>query len=115
MSQNCKLFYFLNAEEKNLGQFSKNLNFLFKNLSLISKNMWLGSWILDTGSGKKPIPDAGSGCRVKNSVADPGSGMGKNQDPGSGIWDKHPGSATLVKKAPTPGSATLRYNVLSDS
>ncbi len=20
--------------------------------------------------------------------------MGKNQDPGSGIWDKHPGSAT---------------------
>jgi hypothetical protein len=27
---------------------------------------------------------------------DPGSGMGKNQDPGSGIRDKHPGSATLV-------------------
>jgi hypothetical protein len=26
---------------------------------------------------------------------DPGSGMGKNQDPGSGIRDKHPGSATL--------------------
>jgi hypothetical protein len=28
-------------------------------------------------------------------VFDPGSGMGKNQDPGSGILDKHPGSATL--------------------
>ncbi len=26
-----------------------------------------------------------------------GSGMGKNQDPGSGIRDKHPGSATLPK------------------
>jgi len=26
---------------------------------------------------------------------DPGSGMGKNQDPEFGIWDKHPGSATL--------------------
>ncbi len=32
----------------------------------------------------------GSGIRV------PGSGMGKNQDLGSGIRDKHPGSATLV-------------------
>jgi hypothetical protein len=30
-------------------------------------------------------------------VLDPGSGMGKNQDPGSGIRDKHPGSATLEK------------------
>ncbi len=29
-------------------------------------------------------------------IRDPGSGMGKNQDPGSQIWDKHPGSATLV-------------------
>jgi hypothetical protein len=27
---------------------------------------------------------------------DPGSGMGKNQDPGSGIRDEHPGSGTLV-------------------
>jgi hypothetical protein len=27
-------------------------------------------------------------------IRDPGSGMGKNQDPGSGIRDKHPGSAT---------------------
>jgi hypothetical protein len=23
--------------------------------------------------------------------------MGKNQDPGSGIWDKNPGSTTLKK------------------
>jgi hypothetical protein len=30
-------------------------------------------------------------------IRDPGSGMGKNQDPGSGIRDKHPGSATLVE------------------
>jgi hypothetical protein len=29
-------------------------------------------------------------------IQDPGSGMGKNQDQGSGIQDKHPGSATLV-------------------
>ncbi len=29
-------------------------------------------------------------------IRDPGSGMGKNQDPGSEIGDKHPGSATLV-------------------
>jgi len=29
-------------------------------------------------------------------IRDPGSGMGKNQDPGSGIRDKHPGSATLM-------------------
>jgi hypothetical protein len=28
-------------------------------------------------------------------IRDPGSGMGKNQDPGCGIRDKHPGSATL--------------------
>ncbi len=32
----------------------------------------------------------GSGTR------DPGSGMGNNQDPGSGIRDKHPGFATLI-------------------
>jgi hypothetical protein len=29
-------------------------------------------------------------------IRDPGSGMGKNPDPGSGIRDKHPGSATLI-------------------
>jgi hypothetical protein len=38
----------------------------------------------------------GSGIRDQRSgIRDPGSGMGKNQDPGSGIRDKHPGSATL--------------------
>ncbi len=30
-------------------------------------------------------------------IRDPGSGMGKNQDPGSWIRDKHPGSATLCR------------------
>jgi hypothetical protein len=29
-------------------------------------------------------------------IRDPGSGMGKNQDPESGIRDKHLGSATLL-------------------
>ncbi len=32
-------------------------------------------------------------------IRDLGSGMGKNQDLGSGIRDKHPGSATLLKSA----------------
>jgi hypothetical protein len=31
----------------------------------------------------------------RSGIQDLGSGMGKNQDPGSGIRDKHPGSATL--------------------
>jgi hypothetical protein len=45
------------------------------------------------GSG---IRDPRSGIRDPRSrIRDPGSGMGKNQDPGSGIRDKHPGSATL--------------------
>jgi hypothetical protein len=43
---------------------------------------------------------------AKSSVADPGfgafltpgSGMEKNSDPGSGIRDKNPGSATLEKR-----------------
>jgi hypothetical protein len=34
-------------------------------------------------------------------IPDPGSRMGKNQDLGSGIRDKHPGSATLTKKTET--------------
>ncbi len=34
-------------------------------------------------------------------IRDPRSGIrdGKNPDPGSGIRDKHPGSATLVKRS----------------
>jgi hypothetical protein len=38
--------------------------------------MGLGSWIRDPGSGKKPIPDPGSGSRVKK-APDPGSGSAK--------------------------------------
>jgi hypothetical protein len=39
----------------------------------------------------------GSGIRdPRSGIRDPGYGMGKNPDPGSGIRDKHPGSATLI-------------------
>jgi|LakMenEpi03Aug12_release.lakeMendotaPanAssembly.Ray.scaffolds.fasta_scaffold6450607_1 hypothetical protein len=31
-------------------------------------------------------------------LLDPGSGLGENQDPASGIRDKHPGSATLGER-----------------
>jgi hypothetical protein len=50
-------------------------------------------------------------------IRDPASGMGKNQDPGSGIWDIHPGSATLILLAdqdfdflpiPHPGSSVIK-------
>jgi hypothetical protein len=52
---------FLNAEEKNLGQFSKNYEAFYpKNCHLALKNMALGFGIRDPGSGKKPIPDPGS-------------------------------------------------------
>ncbi len=34
----------------------------------------------------------------ESEICDPGSGMGKNQDPGSGIHYKHPGSATLLPR-----------------
>jgi hypothetical protein len=44
------------------------------------------SFVAYFGSG---IWDPGSG------IWDPGSGMDKNQDPGFGIRDKHPGSAAL--------------------
>jgi hypothetical protein len=43
--------------------------------------------------------DADPGSRIRNgNRSDPGSGMEKSRirDWGSGIWDKHPGSATLV-------------------
>ncbi len=42
-------------------------------------------------------------------IRDPGSGMGKNQDPGSGIWDKHPGSATLNENM---GTGTIKKNFI---
>ncbi len=47
ISQNCKLFYFWSAEEKNLGQFSKKYR-TFNQKAL--KNMVLGSGIRDPGS-----------------------------------------------------------------
>jgi hypothetical protein len=53
---NCKLFYFWNAEEKIVGQFSKNyITFYPKNCHLALKNMGLGS-----GIPKKPILNPGS-------------------------------------------------------
>jgi hypothetical protein len=69
ISQKCKLFYFLNAEEKNLGQFSKNYRTFSKNLSLSSKKYGVGIrdpernlfWIPDPGPGVKKAPDPGSG------------------------------------------------------
>ncbi len=63
VATNFTKFYFLNAEEKNLGQFSKK--FLPKNLALGSKK-----WAWDPGSGKKPIPDPGPGVKK---APDPGS------------------------------------------
>ncbi len=39
-------------------------------------------------------------------IRDPGSGMGKNQDPGFGIRDKHPGSATLEVAQPFVHTST---------
>jgi hypothetical protein len=51
---NLKLFYFLNAEEKNVGQFSTNYRrnyrtFYTKNLSLSSKKYGVGIRIRNTG------------------------------------------------------------------
>ena len=37
------------------------------------------------------------GSGIRDPGWDPGSGMSKNQDPGSGTRDKHPGSATVLK------------------
>jgi hypothetical protein len=42
---------------------------------------------------------------------DPGSGIGKNQDPGSGIRDKHPGSATLTKRKKKNFKKSLKYEI----
>jgi hypothetical protein len=73
ISQNGKIFYFLNAEEKKLGQFSKNYRIFFpKKLSLNSQKYGFGIRDPRSGIRKKPIPDPGSGSRVKN-ASDPGS------------------------------------------
>jgi hypothetical protein len=61
-----ELFYFLNVEEKNLGQFSKH------NITFYPKILYRGSEIRDPRSGirKKPIPDPrsrgqkGTGSRI---------------------------------------------------
>ncbi len=51
-------------------------------------------WIRDPRSG---IRDPVSEIRdLRSEIRDPRSVMDKNQDLGSGIRDKHPGSATLV-------------------
>jgi len=42
---------------------------------------------------------------------DPGPGMGKNQDPGSGILDKHPGSATDLLRGQSPTRIRIRVGL----
>ncbi len=82
-----KFFYFWNAEEKNLGQFSKNyITFYSKYLSLSYQKNGFGirnPWSGKTYSGiqKKPIP--GSGKNLFR-IPDPGPGVKKAPDPGSG-------------------------------
>jgi hypothetical protein len=64
ITQNWKLFYFLNAKENNFCQFSKNYRTSYpKNCQQALKNMGLGS-----GIRKQPFPDPG----VKK-APDPGS------------------------------------------
>jgi hypothetical protein len=70
ISHNCKLFYFWNTEEKNLGQFSKNFRTFPKNLSLSSQIYGFG--IRDPRSGKNLFR-----------IPDPGLGVKKSPDPGS--------------------------------
>jgi hypothetical protein len=55
----AKLFNFLNAEEKNLGQFSKKYGTFYPKNCHQALKIW--GW--DPGSGKKTIPDPGSGSR----------------------------------------------------
>ncbi len=57
--------------------------------------------IWDPGSGMKKNSDPGSGIQNEKSF-DPGSGKqdGKNSDPGSRIRDKHRGSAKLEISSP---------------
>ncbi len=58
ISQNWKLFYFWNVEEKKLGQFSKNCRTFYPKICHQAlENMGLGSEIRIR---KKPIPDPGS-------------------------------------------------------
>jgi hypothetical protein len=57
ISQNCKLFHFINVEEKNLANFKKIIEiFTQKNVTKLSR-----IWVRDPGSGKNlfRIPDPG--------------------------------------------------------
>ncbi len=61
-----KIILFLNAEEKDLGQFLKNYRNLFpKNLSLSSKNMGLGSGVRDPRSGIRDPEKTYSGSWIR--------------------------------------------------
>jgi hypothetical protein len=58
--KNSKLFYFGNAEEKNVGPFSKNYRTFYPKIVTKLSKIWVlhpGSEIRDP---KKPIPDPGS-------------------------------------------------------
>jgi hypothetical protein len=67
ISQNCKLFYFINVEEKILANFKKILELFTKKIVTKLSSIW----VRDPRSGiqKKPIPDPG----VKKAPV-PGSG-----------------------------------------
>ena len=56
ISQNCKLFHFINVEEKNLANFKKILDFFTQ--KIVTKVSRI--WVRDPGSGKKPVPNPGS-------------------------------------------------------
>jgi hypothetical protein len=87
-----KLFYFSNAEENNLGKFSKNYRTFYpKNCHSALKNMGLGSGLRDPGSGirKKPLPDPGSRGQksTRSQIPDP---RFRIPDPGFRIPDPDP-------------------------
>jgi hypothetical protein len=94
-------FYFLNAEEKNLGQFSKNYRTFYpKVCHKALKNMGLntGSEIQDPE--KKPIPDPESESRVK-----------KAPEPGSATLEvtKHASSRFGLKRCQCATGATSTW------
>ncbi len=73
ISQNVKLLYFWNTQEKNLGQISKNYCFFLpQKLSLCSQKYEFGIRDPRSGIRNKPIPDPGS--RGIKKAPDPGSG-----------------------------------------
>jgi hypothetical protein len=53
-----KLFYFWNAEEKNVGQFSKNYRTFAQKIATKLSKIWV--WYTGSGIQKKPVPDPGS-------------------------------------------------------